>query len=497
MTEFFDMIPVFDEDYTSEDAIRARIIADANQGVEPDDPDFVDTRDGSWFAVNTGAVIQEIARVWDGISTDVVAATRISMAWGEFLDYHAADLGLERKEPVKATGTVLFTGTEGTLVPADMRLSALQTDPSAEPPEFATTESGTISETLLTPTGLGATGSTSGGALAAGTYYYKVTAVNEYGETIASNEVSATIAGTGHVTLDWNDVAGASGYKVYRSTSTGNEKFLKSVVNSTHTDQGADATTLIAPPGTNTTGGKFRADTEAVDEGTEGNVGVGAIDAIQTPIVGVDTATNDTPFSGGADEESDEALRERLLLEMLGGGPGTVADYKRWALAYPGIGRATVIPIGDGPGTVVVIIMDVNGDPVSQAVVDAFQAYIDPLPGQGEGVAPIDHNVNVSTPAQVLMDIVATLDFDDGYTLDGTSGTVPLRDRITAALSYYIDSLEAGTDVVFDHVKAAFYSVHGVYKVTALTLEGGSSDVVITTSPAQVAALGTVTLSEI
>ena len=64
-----------------------------------------------------------------------------------------------------------------------------------------------------------------GGHLGTATYYYVVTAVNGFGETLASNEVNHVFASgtTNQVSLTWSAVAGATGYKVYRSTTTAAE----------------------------------------------------------------------------------------------------------------------------------------------------------------------------------------------------------------------------------------------------------------------------------
>lgn len=65
------------------------------------------------------------------------------------------------------------------------------------------------------------------GSFAAGTYYYKITSINSLGESLPSNEVSATLSsGYNFVSLSWNAVAGATGYKVYRGTATGAENTL-------------------------------------------------------------------------------------------------------------------------------------------------------------------------------------------------------------------------------------------------------------------------------
>ncbi len=69
-----------------------------------------------------------------------------------------------------------------------------------------------------------ATVSAAAGTLKAGTYYYEVAAImgagdadNPNGETLASNEIVATLSATGQVTLNWSAVPGAVSYVVYRS----------------------------------------------------------------------------------------------------------------------------------------------------------------------------------------------------------------------------------------------------------------------------------------
>lgn len=92
-------------------------------------------------------------------------------------------------------------------------------------------------------------GSTTGGTLAAGTYFYKVTAlVNRLdgttGETTGSNEQQVTNTGsTSSNAISWGAVAGATGYKVYRGTGAGLENVFYSPGNvTTYTDTNAAST---------------------------------------------------------------------------------------------------------------------------------------------------------------------------------------------------------------------------------------------------------------
>ncbi len=116
--------------------------------------------------------------------------------------------------------------------------------------------SGTISFTpLVAPVQLASTTSTTGGSLAAATYYTKVTAITASGETTASNEESVTTTGTAStVTVTWDSVPGATGYKIYVGTSANSEGVYASVGAVTTYDMTALPTNSAAPPSVNTTG---------------------------------------------------------------------------------------------------------------------------------------------------------------------------------------------------------------------------------------------------
>ncbi|MDL2342517.1 MAG: hypothetical protein QFB87_05590, partial [Patescibacteria group bacterium] len=106
--------------------------------------------------------------------------------------------------------------------------------------------------------------STTGGTLAATTYYYKITAVDSAGgETAASVERSQVTTGaTSTVTLSWVPVTGASGYRIYRGTTAlggaNSEVYLTNTlgtVNATnlnYIDTGSMNAGTGAPPASNT-----------------------------------------------------------------------------------------------------------------------------------------------------------------------------------------------------------------------------------------------------
>ncbi len=96
---------------------------------------------------------------------------------------------------------------------------------------YYSTTSGTERTSGLEITGLTNTSTTINGLTQGTTYYFEVTAVNSYGESAASNEVSVipgtpppptgvtATGGDGQVTISWSSVSCATSYNIYWSTN--------------------------------------------------------------------------------------------------------------------------------------------------------------------------------------------------------------------------------------------------------------------------------------
>ena len=87
----------------------------------------------------------------------------------------------------------------------------------------------------------------SGGSFAAADYFWKLSAVNGTGETVGSNELTATLSLNQKQTLNWTAVVGASGgYRLYRGTVAGQENVLVAAIagqtTATYIDLGAVGT---------------------------------------------------------------------------------------------------------------------------------------------------------------------------------------------------------------------------------------------------------------
>ena len=110
---------------------------------------------------------------------------------------------------------------------------------------------------LNVPTVTGAA-AVAGGNLAATNYYYKITAViPAFGESLPSlQQLVTTSGGNLSATLTWNEVAGATSYKIYRSTVSGdfNQAYLTTftptvpAASYTYIDSGPVAVATLAAP---------------------------------------------------------------------------------------------------------------------------------------------------------------------------------------------------------------------------------------------------------
>ena len=117
----------------------------------------------------------------------------------------------------------------------------------------------------------------------------------------------------------------------------------------------------------------------AVEAGVSGNTAAGTVTLLSLPPAGVSWCVNPSPFSGGQDQEDDEALRARLLdsYRRLPNG-ANAAFYQNEAMRFDGVVAADVLPRISGRGTVGVVIATASGLP-SQELLDEVFAHLQSL----------------------------------------------------------------------------------------------------------------------
>ena len=142
--------------------------------------------------------------------------------------------------------------------------------------------------------------------------------------------------------------------------------------------------------------------------GEEGNQFTGLMQPISN-VTGI-TANLTDIVSAGADEEADEAFRERLYTKIKQPATsGNAYHYRQWALEVAGVGDAKVFPLDDGPGTVTILVVD-DDKKISSALPAMVSEHI-------ETVRPIGATVTVSSPEELLINISANILPDGSKTI--------------------------------------------------------------------------------
>lgn len=217
----------------------------------------------------------------------------------------------------------------------------------------------------------------------------------------------------------------------------------------------------------------------AVAAGADGNAEAGVALTMIFPVAGV-ASTASVAVDGlgqGADVESDDSLRDRILRRIQEApSGGNRADYVTWALEVPGVTRAWCYPLELGPGTVVLrFVRDNDADFIPSAgEVAAVQAHI-------EERRPVTANATVMAP------IATPLDLDISIFPD----TAAVRAAVTAELQ---DALrrdaEPGGTIVISRLREAISVAAGETNHELL-----SPEVDALHAPGHIAKLGTITWS--
>jgi uncharacterized phage protein gp47/JayE len=196
-------------------------------------------------------------------------------------------------------------------------------------------------------------------------------------------------------------------------------------------------------------GGTATVAVTAVEGGADGDLEVGSPLTALSSIAGVnsDASVAAGGLTGGADAESDDDLRIRLLLRLQLGPPnGKDGDYIQWALELAGTSRAWEWPLYTGLGTVGVAFVQDNGAMDATIIpnagaVTAMQAYIDarrPAPAAVTVFAPVADALNFTiavSPNTAEVKAAVTEELRDLIRRDTAPGGTLLLSHIDEAIS--------------------------------------------------------------
>lgn len=191
----------------------------------------------------------------------------------------------------------------------------------------------------------------------------------------------------------------------------------------------------------------------ALVAGNAGNTAAGSRVTFASPIPGVNAhaVVGASGLGGGADLESDDDLRARLLARIRKPPHGGNADdYVAWAKEVAGVTRVWVEPLFAGAGTVRVYFVR-DGDGTGAAI----------LPDSGE-IAAVEDHINTVRPVTADVTVAAPTALNVAFTLQITPDTTAVREAITAELTdlFRRESEPAGT-ILLSHLREAVSAAAG------------------------------------
>ncbi len=359
-------------------------------------------------------------------------------ATDEFLDRWSAIYGQSRLAATQAEGNVVFTGVASSIIPISTNLQ------SSEGSVYTTTAAGTISSNVISVTSLTRSGVTA-------------TVVTASAHNLASN-VAVTIAGA-----DQTEYNGVQTITVVDTTTF------------TYVVAGTPATPAA---GTITAEGDFaNVPVISQDFGEITNQDLDTVLTLQSAISGVDNgaSVDAGELGGGADQESDFDLRERLLDRIQNPiAHFSASEITALAKTINGVTRVFVQEITPDIGQVTIYFMrDNDDDPIPSAseVTEVKDLILTITPAN-----TAEADVIVLAPTAVTQDFVFT-------SLDPNTST--MQSAVTANLDqFFSESTDVGVNVDEDAYRSAIFSTIDTQtgeQVSSFTLSDPTGDIIIAT----------------
>lgn len=226
--------------------------------------------------------------------------------------------------------------------------------------------------------------------------------------------------------------------------------------------------------------GSHTYDMECEKQGEIGNGYTGQLLPIDH-VQGLTSAMLTSILIAGSEEESDNALKARLLnVIQKPSTSGNRYDYYNWAMECEGVGAAKVFPLANGPGTVKVIIADANMSAAGTGVLKMVREHIEEL-------RPIGADVTVASVVEKAVNVSAGIKLQAGMNL----GVV--QNAFQAALTEYLHKEALDLSYVsLARVGNLLLGTEGVEDYSNLLLNGVSGNMALTEE--EIAVTGMVTL---
>jgi len=217
--------------------------------------------------------------------------------------------------------------------------------------------------------------------------------------------------------------------------------------------------------------------------GAYGNAAVGVVMTLSQAISGIQAGgAVSVEFTGGADIETDDALRSRMLVKYQSSPQGGAqADYVEWAEDVSGVTRAWCVPNGAGTGTVVVYVML----DVSNAAYNGFpQGTNGAAAGETRAVAATGDQLTVANyifplrPVTALVYVMAPVAAPVVFTITGIAAASRAAVTVAIAAVLLLYGTAVGGSIPIAYVWSAVAAVSGITDFVISTPSGDITNIV-------------------
>ncbi len=212
----------------------------------------------------------------------------------------------------------------------------------------------------------------------------------------------------------------------------------------------------------------------AVLAGTDSNVQANVVSIMAKPVKEIMAVTNPEPITGGTEQEGNNAYYDRIASEYKNAMTylGNDVDYIRWA-KEAGAGDCIVIPAHDGPGTVKLVLVDENGQPANERLVQSVYDYI---------VSPNDRSKRLLPTACAKLECVTATTVSISYTctgliFDDRANMEQIKEDFSEAVKHVYDNAKTEGILRYNDVRPLISAVSGVEDFDTFLINGGVANI--------------------
>lgn len=213
---------------------------------------------------------------------------------------------------------------------------------------------------------------------------------------------------------------------------------------------------------------------EAVESGTGSNVLENTVTLMAKPDKNVIGVTNPEQIRGGTERESNDAYYNRIAAEYANSLTylGNDSDYIRWA-KEAGAGDCIVIPAAEGPGTTKLVLVDGNGQPANEELVNRVYSHI---------VSPEDRKKRLLPTAccELICGSATTVNIDftvTGLLYDETTDIEQIKNDFSLAVKTVYSSAKQHGVLRYNDVRPIISGIAGVSDFDEFLVNGGMENI--------------------